>query len=223
MLQWYWRNSEGTSKLFTETQFSSGKGKRQKIFRHMALKRLSSIITYFYSRRNFQLVTHSDSGIMINETLVRCVGFSNRNGESISRHNNAGSCDFHKLIAAKPLDLKGYDGHLNCTEWEHSKLWCKLWSLCNWSFTRYKTAIAGLLRISGHKFYKPNYKVYYPRICSWTYNIKTNENFANKWGKHGPCWRERGLLRERKQRKFVCLVLVHHFLYSMAALNHVND
>ena len=27
------------------------------------------------------------------------------------------------------------------------------------------------------------YKVYYPRICSWTYNILTIENCASKWGK----------------------------------------
>lgn len=142
MLQWYRRNSEGTSKQFTETQFSSGKGKRQIIFKYVALKRLRSIITYFYNRCNFQVVTHSYSGV--NEALVQGVGFSGRKGARITRNKNAGSCDFHKLIAAKPLDLKGYDGYLNCTEWEHSKLWCKLWSLCNWSFTWNKTAIAGI-------------------------------------------------------------------------------
>lgn len=142
MLQWYRKNSEGTSKQFTETPFSSGKGKRQTIFKYMALKHLSSIITYFYNRCNFQVVTHSYSGV--NKALVQGVGFSNRKEARITRNKIAGSCDFHKLIAAKPLDLKGYDGYLNCTEWEHSKLWFKLPSLCNWSFTRYKTAIAGL-------------------------------------------------------------------------------
>lgn len=142
MLQWYRRNSEGTSKQFTETQFSPGKGKRQMIFKYMALKLLNSIISYFYNRCNVQVVTHSYSGV--NEAQVQGVGFSNGKGAHITRNKNAGSCDFHKLIAAKPLDLKGYDGHLNCTGSEHSKLWCKLCSLCNWSFMWNKTAIAGL-------------------------------------------------------------------------------
>lgn len=84
------------------------------IFKHMALKRLSSIITYFYNRCNFQVVTHSYSGV--NEALVQGVGFSNRKGARITRNKKAGSCDFHTLIATKPLDLKGYDGHLNCTK-----------------------------------------------------------------------------------------------------------
>lgn len=51
----------------------------------------------------------------MNEALVQGVGFSHRNRKSITKHKNAGSCDL-------PSDLKGYDGYLNCTEWDHSKL-----------------------------------------------------------------------------------------------------
>jgi len=90
------------------------------IFKYMALERLNSIIPYFYNRCNVQVVTHSYSDV--NEALVQGVGFSSRKEARITRNKNAGSCDLHKLIAAKPLHLKGYDGHLNCTEWEHSKL-----------------------------------------------------------------------------------------------------
>lgn len=81
--------------------------------------KLSSVQEKARARCNVQVVTHSYSGV--NEALVQGVGFSNRKGARITRNKNAGSCDFHKLIAAKPLDLKGYDGNLNCTEWEHSK------------------------------------------------------------------------------------------------------
>ena len=103
MLQLYRRNSEGTSKQFTETQFSSGKGKRQNIIKHTTPKRLRSIITYFYKRSNFQVLTHSYNGM--NEALVQGVGFSHRNRKSITKHKNAGSCDL-------PLDLKGESGRV---------------------------------------------------------------------------------------------------------------
>ena len=63
-----------------------------------------------------------------------------------------------------------------------------------------------------HKFYYPNYKVFYPRICSWNKNILSIESSANKWDKLMYGWICLNYMMICKTKYIEDLMLVYIFL-----------